>query len=226
MPSQQPQVIAHYEDCAILSTGREFFNEYAHDLMRGQYEGRYADLCGPDIAKVIPLVGWYYIGKPVCLAAVDDQGKTIGMGWCAPVRGDNGQIGANISYAVDSEWEGRGLGKLLSAMAFEIHDLTDDRSRFVNIQCRASNSTATAIAKSFGMAPHEDGGFSVVLGKQRVAYQGFRMDVEGFRDVAGQTLVRRGQHALLADIDQARVEYARLLAETQDNVAEAADAPR
>jgi hypothetical protein len=197
--SQQknPIFIARYCEFDIFYEGVGFSSARTSQMMGTERNTRYADICGDASGQFTAYVGWRFRSPPLRFVATDRDGTPAAIGWCAPIRTPEQGIGCNLTYAVAARHEGRGLGKLVSAMAFLALYQGRNAGEFVNVQCRADNSASAGVAASFGFAPYLPGYFTMPLGDRCVSYVGFRLDAERFRVAAEQTIASRGLDDLL-----------------------------
>lgn len=167
-------------------------------MMDGLEESRYADICGEDIGAVAD-EGWQFMAEPVCFTAANKSGKVVAIAWAAPMRTEEKSIGCNLTYAVDVEYEGRGLAKLLTALAFLAADPMYPKMQFANVESRIDNQGSIALVTSFGFNRYPDGDFTMPIsgGAKEAAFYGFRMSIEAFRQAAYLTLEQKNLIELL-----------------------------
>src|SRR6476661_6148431 len=115
--SETPFFCACYRDFELWFEGMGWDLPRTNAMMAGQENGRYADICGEDIAAMDGL-GWEFIAEPECFTATQGDGLVIAAAWAAPMRTEENQVGCNVTYAVDEHYAGRSLAKLLSCLAF------------------------------------------------------------------------------------------------------------
>ena len=166
-------------------------------MMEGLENSRYADICGDDIAAMAGL-GWEFIAEPICFTATDDSARVVAIAWAAPMRTEEGEIGCNLTYAVDERYQGRSLSKLLSCLAFLACDQTYRQMTFANIESRADNLASLALARSLGFVhyPEEDFTMPVAGGGEEVAFHCMRADMTGLRQCAFLVLKEKELHDL------------------------------
>lgn len=159
------------------------------NLLRDTERNR--DINGRDIGQVVDRTGWQFTGRPALACAYDESGLVVAASWCTPIQrnGYGDRRGFNLSYATAPKWCGHGLGRLLSALAFDA--LKIDLSRydgwFMNIQCDSTNLASQRVALGLGFVPAPMDNFSVPgLGR---SYLAFSSPVKLFNFVA-QDLVR------------------------------------
>ena len=139
--------------------------------------GRYNDLCGLDIGRVMAKLDWYFSAAPVSVTLTNIDGQPMAIGFCAPIILNEAPsrqqqfCGINLSYAVHSEFEGRGYGLAASCLAIQgAASLWSDKLKadaFLNIQTRAENVRSNSLIRHLcGNAPFQEPAFSVQLSPQ------------------------------------------------------------
>ncbi len=193
-----PVLCASYNGFDIYFEGYGWELPRTDQMMDGLEESRYADICGEDI-DAISDEGWQFIDEPVCFTAANKSGRVVAIAWAAPMRTEDKSIGCNLTYAVDAQYEGRGLAKLLTALAFLAADPLHPKMQFTNVESRTDNLGSIALVESFGFARYPDGDFTMPIsgGTKDVEFYGFRMNIDEFRLAAHRTLEQKNMHELL-----------------------------
>jgi ribosomal protein S18 acetylase RimI-like enzyme len=122
------------------------------------------------------------------------------------MRTEEGEVGCNLTYAVDERYEGRSLARLLTCLAFLACDQMHAGMDFANIESRADNAASLALARSLGFMPYAEGDFTMpVAGAAAdVPFRCLRVDRSILRFYAEQTLEKYGLQDLLSLIRRAR----------------------
>jgi hypothetical protein len=95
--------------------------------------------------------GWHSAASaPFCFTAAS-HGQVIAAAWSRHLLAGDGRQGCNLAYALLGHVEGRGVAKLLSAMAVQALFNEYPGFDFVNVQTRVLNRRSSALALSFGM---------------------------------------------------------------------------
>jgi len=193
-----PVLCARYDRFDIYFEGYGWDLPRTSKMMENLEESRYADICGTDIAGMAD-VGWQFTAEPVCFTAENNRGNVVAIAWAAPMRTEDKRTGCNLTYAVDAQYEGRGLATLLTAIAFLAADQLHPQMRFANIECRTDNKGSIAVAKSLGLARHPEEDFSMpVSGKRKkVAFYCFRKKINKCRQSALRVLEKKNMDELL-----------------------------
>lgn len=176
----------------LINVDRCYVSSWTSSLLASN-STRYADICGPEIGSVMAHVGWSALDSPWCVVAIQPgTGEAVAAGWAGPIAIEDGRRGINMTYAVHSDWEGLGLARLASSLAFlqleknlslKGHDAALADLNVVNVQTRAANARSTALARSWGMRRRASRDFSVQMrgpGRPVVDYATFEMDAPPF----------------------------------------------
>lgn len=187
-----PVLCAKYDGFDICLEGYGWELSRTDKMMEGLENSRYADICGADI-QTMAGVGWQFIADPVCFTAANQERTVIASAWAAPMCTEDKHTGCNLTYAVDKKYEGRGLAKLLTAIAFLAADQMHQEMKFGNIECRSDNEGSIALARSFGFMPYPEGDFLMPTSNatEGIAFYGFRMNIDELRRSAHQTLEKK-----------------------------------
>lgn len=191
LESMAPVPVGRLDNYQAEFEGRGFRLPRIGKMMVNNETGRFADICGANTPYFIPHVGWVNSGLPVCFTATC-QGEVIAAAWCSPIRMRDNRMGCNVTYAVHSAHEGKGLIKPLIGLAF-VNLLRQANSiTFVNIQTRADNARSVALAMSLGFehAPIGDFEASIPGLSEPLQYVGFTTSVTAFRAKAESFLDR------------------------------------
>jgi hypothetical protein len=204
-PVATPFLCARYRDFDLWFEGTGWDLPRIDAMVAGQENGRYADICGDAIAAMSG-VGWQFLADPVCFSATHGNSSVIASAWAAPMRTEDGEIGCNLSYAVDAAYEGRSLARLLSCLAFLACEQIHRGMTFANIESRADNAASLALARSLGFihCPEEDFTMPVAGQAEEVAFHCLRADMASLRQCAYLRLKQNGLGALQSLIEQAR----------------------
>jgi len=204
-PPDTPSLCARYQDFELWFEGMGWDLPRTDAMMDGLENTRYADICGEDIAAMDG-VGWEFIAEPVCFTATHGSDRVVASAWAAPMRTEEGELGCNLTYAVQQAYEGRSLARLLSCLAFLACDQNHPGMRFANIESRADNHASSMLARSLGFARWPEGDFTMpVAGSATdVAFHCLRADPDALRSAAYRTLRNKDLHALLSLIQAAR----------------------
>ena len=174
-------------------------------MMAGQENTRYADICGDDIALMDGL-GWAFLADPVCFTATAGNGQVIASAWAAPMQTEDKEVGCNLTYAVDAQYQGRSLAKLLSYLAFLACEQEHADMTFANIESRSENRASIALAESMAFQPYPEGDFTMPVAGQpnEVPFLCLRADMEALRQRAFEALKENQLDELLSLIQAAR----------------------
>ncbi|KRB81051.1 GNAT family N-acetyltransferase [Noviherbaspirillum sp. Root189] len=186
-----PELIGHFDEFAIFLEGRRLFSRRTQALVWANIK-RFADVIGPG-HDAVNKAGWHYTPTaPFCFTA-SSHGQLVAAAWATHIRAESGKHGCNLAYALLSDVEGRGLAKLLAALAF--HALFNEIPKigFVNIQSQASNERSTILARSFGMQLVPEEGFDAVQpGSDAVtSYCTYRIGAQAFASTVKLVLAQR-----------------------------------
>lgn len=205
MTRTTPFFCAAHHDFALWFEGVGWDLPRTDRMMAGQENGRYADICGEDVAAMDGL-GWEFIADPVCFTATHGNADVIASAWAAPMRTEENAIGCNLTYAVDQRYGGRSLGKLLACLAFLAADQTHADMTFANIESRTDNHASLALARSLGFAHYADGDFTMpVAGRDtEVPFLCLRAGMDALRERAYRTLREMDLGALESLIRRSR----------------------
>ena len=160
--TEQPFFCARYQDFDLWFEGMGWYLPRTNAMMAGQEDTRYADICGEDIGEMDG-IGWEFIAEPVCFTATNSGGKVVASAWAGPMRTEEGEIGCNLTYAVDAQYEGRSLARLLSCLAFLGCDQLHGGMGFANIECRTDNHASIALAQAMTFEHYLEGDFTMPL---------------------------------------------------------------
>lgn len=148
--------------------------------------GRYHDLCGPDIGRVMSALDWEFGDSPVCVTLTTTDGQPVAIGFCAPIRLKKAPYqsrqfcGMNLSYAVHSEFEGQGYGLAAACLAVqEAESLWRGQlagKAFLNIQTYDGNGRSNSLIRSLrATSPFKNPEFAIVLSTGEIRqYSGAR----------------------------------------------------
>jgi hypothetical protein len=186
-----PVPAGYFAEFQIFLEGRRLFPRRAQELVWADTR-RFADVIGPG-HEAANKAGWHSAARaPFCLTAVlHDQ--IVAAAWARHILAGDGTQGCNLAYALLAQVEGRGVAKLLSAMAVqalfnEVPDLD-----FVNVQTRARNARSSALAQSFGMQLVPEQEFTALRAGSDVVtrYCTYRIGMAAFIYSARQVIARR-----------------------------------
>jgi hypothetical protein len=167
---------------------RGFFHDHSAKRFVAEFEsegrrGDLDDLCGPEISKVMRELGWSFIEIPLCVRAVQPDGRILAMAWAGQTNLDDDppKISLNLSWATLPSAQGRGLATALTAIAVHsaVMELSDERGPqnvmdrvTVHAQWRDSNEASHAVAAKLGLQERVGLGFSVDLSYGPVWFTG------------------------------------------------------
>lgn len=187
-----PVLIAHYGALDVYFEGESWSLPRTDRMLAPRAETRYADICSEAIQEIAD-IGWQFTHEPLCFTAATKAGRVVAIGWAAPIRTEEGEIGCNLSYAVEARYEGRGLATLLSAIAFLACAERHPSIRFANIECRADNGRSVGVAQALGLRRYRQGDFSMTEAASGtdIPYLCFRKSTESCRRQAARLLQER-----------------------------------
>lgn len=157
IPRRPPELIGHYAGLAIFNEGAGFVLPRVRQLLQRDAT-RFADVCGTDVHLVLNLLDWRATSAPECVTAADGD-IVVAAAWAGGVITREGsRTGANLSFAVAPQYEGRGLATVLTALAYAKCLSIYPTLSFANIQTEASNAGAHSLAGRLDMdrAPEYD----------------------------------------------------------------------
>ena len=136
---------------------------------------------------------WRSLKQPMAMGVFDAQDMLVAIGFATPITIPAGpmpkrsncalqdpQLGVNLSYAVSSKCEGRGLGQLVSCLAISAADSRWPKLRLklpcpVNIQTKLENLPSIALAGKLGLKHFSEADFSITrVDGTKVPYISFR----------------------------------------------------
>ena len=196
---ETPFFCARFEEFDLWFEGIGWDLPRTNAMMAGQENTRYADICGDDIAAMDGL-GWAFLADPVCFTATTGDGRVVASAWAAPMQTEDKEVGCNLTYAVDAQYQGRSLAKLLSCLAFLACEQEHSGMTFVNIESRSENLASVALAKSLAFQPYPEGDFTMpVAGRpDEVSFLCLRADVDALRRRAFEALRKKNLTELLS----------------------------
>ena len=200
-----PFFCTRYEEFDLWFEGIGWDLRRTNAMMAGRENSRYADICGDDIGAMDGL-GWEFLADPVCFTATAGDGRVVASAWVAPMQTEDKEIGCNLTYAVDEQFQGRSLAKLLSCLAFLACEQCHGGMMFANIECRSENAASLALAGALAFQPYPEGDFTMPVAGQpdEVPFLCLRADMDTLRQRAFDTLRAKNLNELLALIETAR----------------------
>lgn len=140
-----PLLIGHHLGLSLYAEGRGFALPRVREML-SEDPDRYSDLCGSTVALVMPLLDWRGQKLPFCVTAcIGDQ--VVAAAWAGTIASrETGAQGCNVSFGVRTEFGGKGLATILSAVAYQQCLADAQYLEFVNVQTEAGNLGARAIA--------------------------------------------------------------------------------
>lgn len=155
----------------------------------------YDDINGRNIGRVMRECGWAYLGRMMRIDALSltngaggrrPPGWTVvGSAWAGVIATHTGDVGINLSYAIDPQHRGQGLAVLLSCFAAIERTSAPENglppATFINIQARSTNLASRGTASAMGVPACPEADFSVSTpGHPEMLYLGFREPIEHF----------------------------------------------
>ncbi|MDB5756787.1 MAG: family N-acetyltransferase [Burkholderia sp.] len=199
-----PFFCARYKEFDLWFEGIGWELPRTNAMMAGLENTRYADICGDDIGAMDG-VGWEFLADPVCFTATTGDGRVVASAWAAPMQTEEKEVGCNLTYAVDAQYQGRSLAKLLSCLAFLACEQSHGGMTFANIECRSENHASIALAGSLAFQPYAEGDFTMpVAGRpDEVPFICLRADMDALRRRAFEALQEKKLTELLLLIQAA-----------------------
>ncbi len=200
-----PFFCARFEEFDLCFEGIGWDLPRTNAMMAGQENARYADICGDDIA-VMDGLGWAFLAEPVCFTATTGDGRVVASAWVAPMQTEEKEVGCNLSYAVDAQYQGRSLAKLLSCLAFLACEQEHGGMTFANIESRSDNHASLALAESLAFQHYPEGDFTMPMAgrPEEVPFLCLRADMDALRQRAFEALQDKHLTELLSLIQAAR----------------------
>ncbi|WP_194726646.1 hypothetical protein [Noviherbaspirillum malthae] len=186
-----PVLIGYFAEFQIFLEGRRLFPQRAQELVWANTK-RFADVIGPG-HNAVNKTGWHCAASaPFCFTAAL-HGQVVAAAWSRHILTGDGTQGCNLAYALLNQVEGRGIAKLLSAMAVQALFMEAPGLDFVNVQTRVLNTRSSVLAKSFGMQIVPEQAFAAVQpGSDRITrYCTYRLGMAAFISRAGQVIAKR-----------------------------------
>jgi len=185
-----PAPVGHFKEFQIFLEGRRLFSRRTRALVWSDTR-RFADVIGPGYDGMSK-AGWYDTRTaPFCFTAAVN-GQVVAAAWACHICSRHGKQGINLAYALIEHVEGRGLARLLSAMAVRELYLDLPEVDFVNVQSRMANARSSALARSFGMQLMSDQGFSALRpgSDEATSYCTYRLGAPAFLSAARQVIAQ------------------------------------
>lgn len=144
----------------ILPNSRGFDTPEFRRLRQMDPQGhtdRFQDICGPEIGRVMSCLDWHFMWEsPVSVSLVSESGEPLATGYASPIQlkstsQTTGWDGINLSYAVNSQFEGKGFGLAASCLALlEAESMWGAQAAegaFLNIQTRSANLRSNSLIR-------------------------------------------------------------------------------
>ncbi|MFC7519097.1 hypothetical protein ACFQUU_29270 [Herbaspirillum sp. GCM10030257] len=184
-------LIGHFDEFSIFLEGRRLFSRRTQELVWTNTK-RFADVIGPG-HNAMNKAGWHPTPTaPSCFTAVL-RSELVAAAGATHTNDDHGNSGCNLAYGLLDHVEGRGLAKLLAALA--VRTLTDQVPAigFVNVQSRASNERSAILARSFGMQVVQEKAFGVIKpgSNAAISYCTYRGDAQAVASAADLAIAER-----------------------------------
>ncbi|WP_194727347.1 GNAT family N-acetyltransferase [Noviherbaspirillum malthae] len=186
-----PVLVGDFAEFQIFLEGRRLFPRRAQELVWADTK-RFADVIGPG-HDAVNKTGWHCAASsPFCFTATL-HGQVVAAAWARHILASDGRQGCNLAYALLGQVEGRGVAKLLSAMA--VQALFDEVPilDFVNVQTRVLNTRSSALAHSFGMQVETDQEFAALRpgSDVMIRYCTYRLGMPAFMSSARKVIAQR-----------------------------------
>lgn len=208
--NDQPYFFQRLADRAFPS---EFMAMVARDTQK--QPARYTDIMGDDAGRALRVLPWSYIASPLAVGVFGSNSDLLAISYATLIRFPldhragatkvpmHLRTGINLSFAVDSEHEGKSLGFLAACLAVKAASQewpTLDHRHKVNIQTKTNNGPGIALATRLGAAPCEEAGFSFSHpdGALRT-YCGFRSP---WSEIVANASAHLSQLLVLADFEE------------------------
>ncbi|WP_151638925.1 hypothetical protein [Noviherbaspirillum aerium] len=188
-----PVPVGQFDEFPLFLEARRLFSRRTQELVWANTR-RFADVIGPG-HDAVNKAGWHTTStSPFCFTA-SLHGQVVAAAWAMHIRAVEASEGCNLAYALLDHVEGRGLAKLLTAMAFDALFLENPQIEFVNVQSRDSNERASGLARSFGMREIPKKGFGAVRpdSGSMISYRTYRLDAPTFAAAAKVVIAQRLQ---------------------------------
>lgn len=186
-----PVLVGHFDEFQIFLEGRRLFPRRTQELVWANTK-RFADVIGPG-HDAVNKAGWHCAASaPFCFTAAL-HGQVVAAAWARHILAGDGRQGCNLAYALLDEIEGRGVAKILSAMAVQALFNEVPGLDFVNVQTNVLNARSSALAQSFGMQLVPEQGFSAHRPGSNVMtrYCTYRIGMAAFISSARQVIAQR-----------------------------------
>ncbi len=211
-PPPPPEDIGQFSGLTVFNEGTGYVLPRVQRLLSAD-RARYADVCGEDVHRILYLLDWQATNAPVCVTAVEGN-DVVAAAWAGRIlTREDGTPGVNLSFAVDPDFEGRGLATVLTALAFAKCVGRHANLAFANIQTAAANGGAHALAERLAMdrAPEFD---RIVPPPRMKCYVTFRAPLEQVAASCHRVIARAfgedNTEAVAVDQDQDENQAARL----------------
>lgn len=132
--------------------------------------------------EVMPFVGWSFtggLGTQLC-AVEGSMNRVVAIGWALPMTTDGREQGINLTYAVDRDYQGRGLATALTCTAFLMTSEAGCRADFVSAQVLNTNGPSLRVARALGLVESESMNFSCETRIGRRSYVGLSLGTAEF----------------------------------------------
>lgn len=185
-----------------------YFSDDATREFRTREQARLDDLCGPEMGAIMLKTGWsfggnFLNGAHAVVTARDQSGKAQAIGWAIET-----ELGLNLSYAVASQHEGKGLGHMVASMAIVEADRQyggfDNDRLVVHAQWRADNYASGNLAYRLGLQQDAGLAFQVDLKNGPIHFHGASLTAKSAVDMARLYLLANGDPELLPIYSHAR----------------------
>jgi hypothetical protein len=208
-----PMLVGQYKELQIFLEGRRLFPRRTQELVWADTK-RFADVIGPG-HDAVNKAGWHCAASaPFCFTAAS-RDQVVAAAWARHILAGEGGQGCNLAYALLDHVEGRGVAKLLSALAVQALFNEVPGLDFVNVQTRVLNARSSALAQSFGMQLVREQEFAVLRpgSDAMTPFCTYRLGMAAFISSARQVIAERLLHvdsnlaAMEPDENQAAIDW-------------------
>lgn len=160
------------------------------DRDKHQHPDRYSDMLGDDAVRARRVLPWCFASHPMSVGVFASGGHLVAIAYATLIRVRRHQrlqapndteaslTGVNLSYAVHSDYEGKGLALLASCLVIKAASQqwpTLDHRHTVNIQTKTNNAPSMALAERLGASVCPEADFSYIHPEKGIRqYCGFR----------------------------------------------------
>lgn len=175
-----------------------FFDDDATANFAERERERLADFIGYEVTAIMNNVGWTFRpGASAVVTARDPSAKVLAIGWAM-----QSDFGLNLSYAVATGFEGKGLARLTTSLAVveaeRQYGGTFDDDMLVHAQWRTSNPASGRVASRLGL--HDDHRFHFtcpVRTKGKINFLGASAPARSIARTAKEYVAANGHPRLL-----------------------------